>query len=67
MENYYTEIIDEIKTALEKGEIEEAEYLLKKELSMPYIPQEIEVEFSKLRKEKTNGTFDYVSYDGTYG
>ena len=31
MENYYTEIIDEIKTALEKGEIEEAEYLLKKE------------------------------------
>ena len=44
MENYYTEIIDEIKTALEKGEIEEAEYLLKKELSMPYIPQEVEVE-----------------------
>lgn len=51
MENYYTEIIDEIKAALEKGEIEEAEYLLKKELSMPYIPQEIEVEFSKLRKD----------------
>ena len=23
--------------------------------------------FSKLIKEKTNGTFDYVSYDGTYG
>ena len=23
--------------------------------------------FSKLRKEKTNGTFDYISYDGTYG
>ena len=30
MENYYTEIIDEIKTALEKGEIEEDEYLLNK-------------------------------------
>ena len=26
MENYYTEIIDEIKASLEKGEIEEAEY-----------------------------------------
>ena len=23
--------------------------------------------FSKLKKEKTNGTFDYISYDGTYG
>ena len=28
---------------------------------------EVIPKFSKLRKEKTNGTFDYVSYDGTYG
>ena len=28
---------------------------------------EVVPKFSKLRKEKTNGTFDYVSYDGTYG
>lgn len=28
---------------------------------------EVIPKFSKLRKEKTNGTFDYISYDGTYG
>ena len=28
---------------------------------------EVIPKFSKLRKEKANGTFDYISYDGTYG
>ena len=28
---------------------------------------EVIPKFSKLKKEKTNGTFDYVSYNGTYG
>ena len=28
---------------------------------------EVIPKFSKLRKEKTNGTFDYISYDGAYG
>lgn len=28
---------------------------------------EVIPKFSKLRKEKTNGTFDYISYYGTYG
>lgn len=51
MENYYNEIIDEIKNAIEKGEIEEADYLLKKELSMPYIPQDVETELYKLKKD----------------
>lgn len=50
MENYYNEIIEEIKNAIKKGEIEEADYLLKKELSMPYIPQDVETELYKLKK-----------------
>ena len=50
MENYYNEIIDEIKNAIDQGEIEEADYLLKKELSMPYIPQDVETELYKLKK-----------------
>ncbi len=51
MENYYNEIIDEIKNAIDQGEIEEADYLLKKELSMPYIPQDVETELYKLKKD----------------
>ena len=51
MENYYNEVIDEIKSAIQKGEIEEADYLLKKELSMPYIPQDVEEELRKLKKD----------------
>ncbi len=51
MENYYNEIIEEIKNAMNKGEIEEADYLLKKELSMPYIPQDVEETLHKLKKD----------------
>ena len=51
MENYYTEILEEIRNAIKKGEVEEAEYLLKKELSMPYIPLEVEEELRKLKKD----------------
>ncbi len=51
MENYYNEVLEEIRTAIQKGEIEEADYLLKKELSMPYIPQEVEEELRKLKKD----------------
>ncbi len=51
MENYYNEVIDEIKKAIENGELEEADYLLKKELSMPYIPQDVEEALHKLKKD----------------
>lgn len=40
---------------------------LRKEPDLSSEVLEVIPKFSKLRKEKTNGTFDYISYDGTYG
>ncbi len=42
MENYYDEVIKEIKENIENKNFAEAMSLLKKELSMPYIPNEVE-------------------------
>ena len=40
--NYYDEILKEIEDSLNQGDLEQAQYLLKRELSMPYIPPEVE-------------------------
>ena len=40
--NYYDEILKEIEDNLHQGDLEQAQYLLKRELSMPYIPPEVE-------------------------
>lgn len=42
MENYYDEVIQEIKENIENKNFSEAMVLLKKELSMPYIPNDVE-------------------------
>ena len=46
--NYYDEIKAEIEQALDSGNLEEARFLLKREFSMPYIPEEDEQELRKL-------------------
>lgn len=51
MENYYKEILDEIASLLDKGEVDEAAFLLKKELSMPYIPPDVEEKLRQYEKE----------------
>ena len=53
MENYYTEIIEEIKQLLQQEKYDDANFLLRKELEMPYIPQEVEKELKQLQKECT--------------
>lgn len=65
---YYDEILEEIRTCLAEGNLEDAEYLLRKELSMPYIPADTESELKKLagvlryrkgdRSRKTEKTMD---------
>ncbi len=51
MENYYEEVLDEIDALLKKGQAEEASFLLKKELQMPYIPVEVEEKLKAYEKE----------------
>lgn len=53
MENYYTETIEEIKQLLQQEKYDDANFLLRKELEMPYIPQEVEKELKQLQKECT--------------
>ena len=49
--NYYEDILEKIKSTIEKGDIERALFYLDEELSMPYIPLEIEEKFLELQKE----------------
>ena len=49
--SYYDEILTEINAAIEAGDLDEAAFLLKKELSMPYIPSETEATLTALEKE----------------
>lgn len=51
MSSYYDEILDEIRQLTKNGEADEALFLIRKELSMPYIPPEIEQELRKLQKD----------------
>ncbi|EFC05145.1 hypothetical protein HMPREF9013_0424 [Bulleidia extructa W1219] len=49
--SYYDEILDQIQRAMSEENYEEAQFLLKKELSMPYIPEGFEQKLMVLKKE----------------
>ena len=51
MSGYYDEILDEIRQLTKNGEADEALFLIRKELAMPYVPQDIEQELRKLQKD----------------
>ncbi|MBQ1531823.1 MAG: DUF3196 domain-containing protein [Solobacterium sp.] len=51
MSGYYDEILDEIRQLTKNGEADEALFLIRKEMAMPYIPPEIEQELRKLQKD----------------
>ncbi|MGN1388341.1 MAG: DUF3196 domain-containing protein [Bulleidia sp.] len=48
---YYEEIVTEIRNAIAEHRYEDAKFLLKRELSMPYIPQDAEAQFHALQKD----------------
>lgn len=50
MENYYDEIVKEIQDLIDSEKYEEAMFLLKKEFSMPYIPQDVEDKLTEMLK-----------------
>lgn len=56
MDNWYEEIITEIRELIEKKEFEQASLLVRKELSMPYIPADIEKQLHALAKDIRYGT-----------
>ena len=49
--SYYDEIVNEIRAAIADGSYDEASFLLKRELSMPYVPAEFELELKHLEKD----------------
>ncbi len=51
MNTYYDEVIEEIQSLMEKENYEEAAFVLKKELEMPYIPMDIEQKLHELQRE----------------
>ncbi len=48
---YYEEIVSEIRSAIDEHRYEDAKFLLKRELSMPYIPEDAEIQFHALEKD----------------
>lgn len=51
MENYYQEILREIQDAMDQKDYEEAWFLLKRELEMPYIPLDVEAKLKEMARE----------------
>lgn len=51
MDNWYEEIITEIRQLIEQKQYEQASALVTKELSMPYIPSDIEKQLQQLQKD----------------
>lgn len=51
MENYYTEMIEEIESLIRDEKYEEADVLLKGELQMPYVPLDVEDRLRSLKKD----------------
>lgn len=51
MENYYDEILEEIRKRIDEKEYNQAMQLIQKELSMPYIPAEVEPELRNLQNQ----------------
>lgn len=63
MANYYDEILEEIQKLMQEGKTSDAMGLVKRELDMPYIPPETEIQLKKMRRdlqfaltEKSGGT-----------
>lgn len=50
-ENYYDEILEEIEDCLMRNELDRAKRLIENELSMPYVPAELETKLRLLQKE----------------
>ncbi len=51
MASYYDEILEEIQDLMDENKNEEAMQIVKKELSMPYIPSDVEPQLKKLKRE----------------
>lgn len=51
MDNYYQQVLDQIRHAMDQKKIDKAQALLEQELHMPYIPSDVEEQFNQLKKE----------------
>ena len=51
MGGYYEETLDEIGKLVSEGHFEAAMLMIDKELSMPYVPEDVEKQLAELRKE----------------
>ncbi len=51
MNDYYSEILEDIETLIAEKKVDEALFLVRKELSMPYIPQDVEQRLIQYKKE----------------
>lgn len=51
MASYYDEVLEEIQDLMNENKNEEAMQMVKKELSMPYIPSDVEPQLMKLKRE----------------
>lgn len=51
MASYYDEVLEEIQDLMDENKNEEAMQMVKKELSMPYIPSDVEPQLKKLKRE----------------
>lgn len=51
MASYYDEVLEEIQDLMDENKNEEAMQIVKKELSMPYIPSDVEPQLKKLKRE----------------
>ncbi len=51
MSNYYDEVLEEIRSFIQQKKYDDADFLLKKELQMPYIPLDVEDKLKKLKRE----------------
>lgn len=50
-QNYYEECIVKIRETIQNGQLKEAEKLLEEELSMPYIPSNVETRMLELKRD----------------
>ena len=51
MTNYYDEILTEIENLIKEGKYDDANFLVQKELNMPYIPVDVEQKLKSFKRE----------------
>lgn len=51
MTNYYDEILTEIENLIKEGKYGDANFLVQKELNMPYIPIDVEQKLKSFKRE----------------